>query len=122
MFDFFDSDAFTIGLEIAFLIFIGYDARKYFLTKRREYLVNIVLAVGFFIWAAIPFYNKYYSWNDAAREALYTICEKENNASLCDCLTDTLTKEYSLNAYEAAFETEALRTFTQEAKTECEKP
>ena len=119
MFDFFESDAFTIGLEIAFLVFIAYDAKKYYLTKRREYLLNIVLALGFFIWAAIPFYNKYFTWNDAARAAVQTICEKENNASICDCLGDTLVKEYSLNAYEAAFETASLKAFEKETLESC---
>jgi len=122
VFDFFESDTFTIGLEIAFLAFIGYDARKFFLTRRREYIVNIILALGFFIWAAVPFYNKYITWSDADRQALQTICEKENNASLCGCLTDTLTKEYSFSSYESAFETEALKHFTEEAKEECQNP
>lgn len=119
MFDFFESDAFTIGLEIAFLGFIGYDARKYFLTRRREYIVNIALAVGFFIWAAIPFYNKYYTWSDADKLALQMICEKEKTEAVCECLTDAVTKEYAFSAYEAAFETPELQAFTQEAKKEC---
>jgi len=119
LFDFFDSDAFNIGLEIAFLAFIGYDARKYFLTKRREYAINIVLAIGFFIWAAIPFYNKYYTWSEAERNALQAICEKEESREVCECLTDTLTKEYSFSAYEEAYESPEQKAFTQEAKKEC---
>ncbi len=119
MFDFFQSDTFTIILEIAFLIFIGYDLRKYMLTKRREFLVNIALAVGFFIWAAIPFYNKYYTWNSAERSALTTLCAQEYDKTLCECLTDTLTKEYTFGAYEAAFETPELKAFTERARGEC---
>lgn len=119
MFDFFESDTFTIGLEVAFLVFIGYDARKYFLTRRREYLLNILLAVGFFIWAAIPFYNKYYTWSDAERNALTTLCAKLHDKAQCECLTDTVTKGYSFKAYESAFETAELTTFTAAAIKEC---
>ena len=121
MFDFFDSDLFTIGLEIAFLLFIGYDFRKYLLTRKREYALNIVLAVGFFIWAAIPFYNKYMTWSDAERSALTTLCAKEHDKTLCECLTDTVTKEYAFSAYEAAFETPELRAFTEASKKECQE-
>lgn len=119
MFDFFDSDAFTIGLEIVFLLFIGYDFRKYLLTRKREYLMNIALAVGFFIWTAIPFYNKYYTWSDTERSALTTLCAKEHDKTLCECLTDTVTKEYAFSAYETAFETPEMKAFQETAIKEC---
>jgi len=61
MFAFYESDWFTVVLEIGFLLFIGYDAKRYFQTKKREYLLNIFLAVVFFFWALVPFYNKYYN-------------------------------------------------------------
>ena len=61
MFDFYESDWFTITLEVVFLIFIVYDIKRYFETKKREYLLNITLTLGFFIWAFIPFYNKYFT-------------------------------------------------------------
>lgn len=119
MFDFFESDTFTIGLEIAFLLFMGYDLRRYMLTRRREYMFNIVLTVGFFIYAAIPFYNKYYTWSDTERMALLTLCAKEKGPDVCECLTDTLTKEYAFSAYEKAFETPELEAFTEETTKEC---
>lgn len=121
MFDFFQSDAFTIGLEIAFLVFIFYDLRKYLATKKREYMVNIVLAVGFFIYTAIPFYKKYATWSDADRLVLQAVCEKENEAKLCDCLSDAIEKEYTFEAYDKAFETEELKIFVDETLTECKE-
>ena len=41
MFDFLDEDWFVITLEIAFLLFIAYDAKLYFKTKKKDYLFNI---------------------------------------------------------------------------------
>ncbi|MDQ1337965.1 MAG: hypothetical protein QG617_932, partial [Campylobacterota bacterium] len=68
MFDFLDSDWFVIGLEIVFLIFISYDLKKYFETKKREYIVNIVLTIGFGVWTLIPFYNSYMTWDEAKKQ------------------------------------------------------
>lgn len=48
MFAFYESDWFTITLEILFMLFIVYDTRRYLQTRKREYLLNIVLAVAFF--------------------------------------------------------------------------
>ncbi len=99
MFDFYESDWFTIALEIAFLIFIAYDIKKYFETKKREYVINIVLTFGFFIWAAVPFYNKYFTWQDRDKAELQARCVSEYNTTLCDCLDDKIFKEYNLKSY-----------------------
>lgn len=119
MFEFFESDVFTIGLEIALLLFVAYDLKKYLATKKREYMVNIVLALGFFIYTAIPFYNKYVTWSEADRIALQTVCEKEHTKAVCKCLSDATEKKYSFAAYEKAFESEELKTFTDETLQEC---
>ncbi len=99
MFDFLDSDWFIIGLEIAFLTFIAYDAYKYFKTKKREYLVNIAMAIGFAIWVLYPFYTKYYMWEDKDRDTLNKRCLSEHNASYCDCIDNMIFKEYELEAF-----------------------
>jgi len=119
MFEFFESDIFTIGLEVAFLAFIGYDLKKYLATKKREYLLNITLALGFFVYAAIPFYNKYVTWNDADKMALQTLCEKDHDTKLCECLSDVIEKEYSFASYETVFESKELKSFTDETLKEC---
>ena len=93
MFGFYESDWFTITLEVLFLIFIAYDAKKYFETRKREYLINIALAVGFFVWAFIPFYNKYYTWQDNDKSIMIEKCSAEFNASYCECLDDKYTFE-----------------------------
>ena len=101
MFAFYESDWFTIVLEIGFLLFIGYDAKRYFQTKKREYLLNILLAVVFFFWALVPFYNKYYTWQDVNRESLLSECVKEHNQTYCSCLDDKIFKEYDFDAFKA---------------------
>ncbi len=95
MFDFLDSDAFIIGLEILFLTFIGYDAYKYYKTKRREYILNIVMAIGFAIWVLYPFYTKYYEWSDTDRDALSTVCLNEHNSTYCSCIDNAIVKAYT---------------------------
>ncbi len=99
MFDFLDSDWFIISLEVLFLLFIGYDAKKYFQTKKKEYLTNIVITIAFFIWASIPFYNSYVTWKDSDKKEFLAECEKENNTTLCECLDNMVFKEYNHNSF-----------------------
>jgi len=99
MFAFYESDWFTITLEILFLLFIIYDIKRYFETKKREYLFNIVLTIGFFFWALVPFYNKYYSWKDVDKSSLMTSCIAEHNASYCSCWDDKVFKEYAFEDF-----------------------
>ncbi len=101
MFAFYESDWFTITLEILFMLFIVYDTRRYLQTRKREYLLNIVLAVAFFFWALVPFYNKYYSWQDGDKEGVLSACMKEYNQSYCTCLDDKIFKEYDFESYKA---------------------
>ncbi|MGB5965583.1 MAG: hypothetical protein WBF77_04935 [Sulfurimonadaceae bacterium] len=99
MFAFYESDWFTIVLEILFLLFIAYDTKRYFQTGKREYLINIVLAIVFFFWALVPFYNKYYSWQDVDKESVLAACVKEHNQSYCSCLDDKIFKEYDFESF-----------------------
>lgn len=96
-----DTDEFIIGLEIVFLLFIAYDAWKYSKTKKREYIINIVLAIGFAIWVLYPFYTKYYTWEETDREALMQSCLSDHNVSYCGCINNNIYKEYALKTYEA---------------------
>lgn len=100
MFAFYQSDWFTLLLEIIFLLFIAYDFRRYFQTRKREYLMNIVFAVLFFFWALVPFYNKYFTWQDADRESLLAACVKEHNGTYCTCFDDMLFKEYDFDTFQ----------------------
>lgn len=101
MFDFMDSDKFIIGLEIVFLLFIAYDAWKYSKTKKREYLINIAMAIGFAIWVLYPFYTKYYTWEDKDRDALMQNCLSDHNASYCRCINENIVKEYEYKSFKA---------------------
>jgi hypothetical protein len=101
MFDFLDSDWFIVGLEIVFLLFIIYDTRLYIRTKKREYLFNIALALGFAVWTLYPFYTKYYTWQPQEREELIQSCISEHNVSYCECLDDKIFKAYDIKSYRA---------------------
>ncbi len=120
MFDFMDSDAFIIGLEILFLSFIAYDAYKYSQTKKREYILNIVMAIGFALWVLLPFYTKYYEWDEAAREGLQRECLQEHNQSYCDCMDNMTYKAYSAQEYALTDKNSSdYQEFIKEAKEEC---
>ena len=101
MFAFYESDWFTIVLEVLFLLFIAYDTKLYFKTGKREYLINIVLAIVFFFWALVPFYNKYYTWQDVDKESVLAACVQEHNKTYCSCLDDMIFKEYDFESFKA---------------------
>ncbi len=120
MFDFLDSDWFVISLEIVFLLFIAYDAKKYFETKKKEYITNIVLTLVFFIWALIPFYNSYMTWSEDKKQDLISECKKENNETLCQCLDEKIFKEYSFEDFKNLDKNGSdFNEFIKETKEEC---
>ncbi len=120
MFDFLDSDWFVISLEIVFLLFIAYDAKKYFETKKKEYITNIVLTLGFFIWALIPFYNSYMTWSEDKKQELISECKKENNETLCQCLDEKIFKEYSFDDFKSLDKNSSdFNEFIKDTKEEC---
>lgn len=120
MFDFLDSDWFVISLEIVFLLFIAYDAKKYFETKKKEYITNIVLTLGFFIWALIPFYNSYMTWSEDKKQELISECKKENNETLCQCLDEKIFKEYSFADFKSLDKNSSdFNEFIKDTKEEC---
>lgn len=120
MFDFLDNDWFVIALEIVFLLFIAYDWKKYQETKKKEYITNIVLAIVFAVWTLLPFYNSYMTWTDKDKKSFITTCQKENNETLCSCLSNTLFKEYAFEEYKKMDkEGEEFKEFIKETKEEC---
>jgi hypothetical protein len=120
VFDFLDSDWFVISLEIVFLLFIAYDAKKYFETKKKEYITNIVLTLGFFIWALIPFYNSYMTWSQDQKQDLISECKKENNETLCQCLDEKIFKEYSFEDFKSLDKNSSdFNEFIKDTKEEC---
>ena len=118
MFDFLSSDWFVITLEVVLLAFIIYDLRLYLQTGKKDYLFNILITLVFFVWAAIPFYNKYMAWDESAKKALHAKCESENNTTLCSCLEDRVLKEYTAQSYEVR-DPKEYGEFLKEAKEEC---
>ena len=120
MFDFLSSDCFNITLEIVFVILISYDIKKYFQTKKREYIVNAVLTIGFAIWALYPYYNSYVGWEDKQKQELISTCQDLNNSKLCECVDDRIFKEYTFDEYKILDKNGSdYKDFLKEAKEEC---
>ena len=121
MFDFLDSDWFNIGLEVVFLILISWDVKKYFETRKREYIVNIVLTIGFAIWALYPYYNSYVGWEDEQKKEMLSHCSgDENSTKLCQCLDDATFKEYTYQEYKAIDKNGSdYKEFLNDAREDC---
>lgn len=120
MFDFLDSDWFVIGLEIVFLILVSYDIKKYLETKKREYIVNIVLTIGFAIWVLVPFYTSYFGWEASQKTEMLKSCSESNNSELCNCVDENIFKTYTHEEYLSIDKnsTEVIE-FIKETKEDC---
>ena len=120
MFDFLESDWFNISLEIVFLILISYDIKKYFQTRKREYLINIILTIGFAIWALYPYYTSYVGWEEDQKKVMISHCNETNNTQLCQCLDETTFKTYTHDAYiQLDKNSTQYQEFLAEAKEDC---
>ena len=120
MFDFLDSDWFNIGLEIVFLILISYDVKKYIETKKKEYITNIVLTIGFAFWVLYPYYKSYYGWNETQKQMIISSCADTNDTKLCECVDGKIFKEYVYIEYKALDKNSSdYKEFLKEAKEEC---
>lgn len=120
MFDFLDSDWFNIGLEIIFLILISYDIKKYFETKKKEYITNVVLTIGFGVWALYPYYNSYVGWDEEQKKDLISTCRDTNDTKLCKCVDDKIFKEYVYEDYKTLDKNASeFKEFVEESKKDC---
>ncbi|HIP03058.1 MAG TPA: hypothetical protein EYG75_06045 [Campylobacterales bacterium] len=121
MFDFLSSDWFNIGLEIFFVLLISYDLKKYFQTRKREYIINIVLTVVFAIWALYPYYNSYIGWEEHQKQEMLSHCSSDKNSTkLCQCLDDATFKEYTYEEYKKIDKNGSdYKEFLEDAKEEC---
>jgi hypothetical protein len=120
LFDFLESDWFIISLEIVFVILIAYDIKKYFETKKREYIFNIVLTLGFAIWTLYPFYKSYFGWEEAQKVELLNHCDDVNDTKLCKCLDEAIFKEYVYEEYIALDKNSSIfQEFVKEGKEDC---
>ncbi|OHE11273.1 MAG: hypothetical protein A3J96_09085, partial [Sulfurimonas sp. RIFOXYC2_FULL_36_7] len=87
---------------------------------KKEYITNIVLTLGFFIWALIPFYNSYMTWSEDKKQELISECKKENNETLCQCLDEKIFKEYSFEDFKSLDKNSSdFNEFIKETKEEC---
>ena len=120
MFDFLDSDWFNISLQIVFLILITYDIKKYRETKKKEYMTNIVLTIGFAVWTLYPYYNSYFAWDDGLKLKIISTCQEDTNQTLCKCVDERIFKEYSFESYQSLDKNSSdFVAFIKEAKKDC---
>jgi len=121
LFDFLDSDWFNIGLEIVFVMLISYDIKEYIKTKKKEYILNIVLTIGFAIWVLYPYYKSYFGWEELQKQEMISTCKDSNDSKLCKCLDEHIFKEYIYDEYKSLDKNSTdYREFLSEAKEECE--
>jgi len=120
MLDFLDSDWFIIGLEIVFVVLISYDVKQYLATKKKEYILNIVLTLGFAIWTLEPFYKSYFGWEESQKQEMLKSCSESNNSELCNCVDETIFKSYVYEDYNALDKNSTeLKEFIKETKEDC---
>ena len=120
MLDFLDSDWFNIGLEIVFLILIIFDIKKYRETKKREYIVNIVMTFGFAIWVLYPYYKSYFGWTESEKIELISTCRDVNDTKLCKCLDEAIFLNYVHEDYiQLDKNSTDYKEFLDDAKEEC---
>lgn len=115
-----DSDWFVIGLEIVFLIFIAYDIKKYMETKKKEYILNIVLTIGFAIWVLFPYYKSYFGWEESQKLEMLSQCADTNDTKLCNCLDEKIFKSFVYEEYKDLDKSSSEhKEFLKESKEEC---
>jgi len=120
MFDFLSSDWFNITLEIVFVILIYFDVVKYLQTKKREYIINIVLTIGFAIWTLYPYYTSYFGWEDNQKIEMISTCKDQNDTTLCKCVDDAIFKEYTYKEYKILDKNSTIfHTFLADTKKDC---
>ncbi|MFA6191651.1 MAG: hypothetical protein WC665_04785 [Sulfurimonas sp.] len=120
MFDFLDSDWFNISLQIFFLILISYDIKKYIETKKKEYITNIVLTLGFAVWTLYPYYNSYFEWDDGQKLHVLSTTQYDANQTTNVCINEKIFKEYSFESYQSLDKNSTdFQKFIQEAKEDC---
>ena len=115
-----DSDWFIIGLEIVFVLLIAYDVKKYIETKKREYILNIVLTAGFAVWTLYPFYTSYFGWDEKQKEDLIVHCNDANDTKLCKCIDKAIFKIYKHEEYTSLDKnSNEFQDFLKETKEDC---
>lgn len=120
MFDFLDSDWFNIALEVFFVLLIALDIKKYFQTRKKEYILNILMTIGFAIWALYPYYNSYVGWDEKQKKMMVSTCKDTNDTKLCKCLDDKIFKKYPYNEYIALDKNGSeYKEFLKDAKEDC---
>lgn len=120
MFDFLDSDWFIVTMEIIFLILIIYDIRQYIRTKKKEYIGNIVLTFAFAVWTLYPMYISYFGWEESQKQEMLVVCNDSNDTKLCNCVDESIFKEYTHNEYKALDKnSKEYVEFMKETKEDC---
>lgn len=104
-----------------FVILIAYDIKKYIETKKKEYITNIILTLGFAIWTLYPIYNSYFGWSEKQKEDMLIVCKDSNNTEVCNCIHDSIFKEFIYDEYKAQDKNSTeFKEFIKDRKEECQ--
>jgi len=122
VFDFLESDWFNISLQVIFVLLVYYDIKKWHATKKKEHIFNIILTIGFGIWALYPYYTSYVGWEESEKKEMLSYCKGDaNKTKLCQCLDDATFKNYTYAEYKALDKNSSeYKEFLQDAKEDCE--
>ena len=88
----------------------------------QEYITNIVLTAGFAIWTLMPMYTKYMGWEDSQKSEISLSCVNQdaNATKLCECVNDTIFKNYTNEEYVAIDKNSTQYVeFEKETKEDC---
>jgi len=98
-----------IGIVLYKLIHISKDSSQISL---------IILTLGFAIWTLYPMYISYFKWSQSQKQDLLKVCQKEDNATLCRCIDESLFKEYGFDELQLLDKKE-LQEVKKDAKEDC---
>jgi hypothetical protein len=88
--------------------------------KKKEYIVNTVLTIGFAIWVLYPYYKSYYGWNETQKQEMIATCSDANNSELCKCVDEAIFKEYVYDEYKVIDKNSSEhKEFVKETKEGC---
>lgn len=103
------------------MILISYDIKKYIQTKKKEYIVNIVLTVGFAIWVLLPYYTSYVGWEDSQKQEMISTCKDAEDKTFCKCVDESIFKAYTYVEYKAQDKNSTeFKEFIKDTKGECQ--
>lgn len=90
-------------------------------TKKKEYIVNVVLTIGFAIWVLYPYYTSYVGWEDSQKQEMISTCDTVEDKKLCKCVDEAIFKGFTYDEYKAQDKNSTqYKEFLKETKEGCQ--